>query len=201
MNKVNYQKLGQQQIANLPKKANLLLHCCCAPCASACLQYLKDYFNVTVLFYNPNIEKDEYERRKQELQRFVTQTGWANWCECPHDEEVFLRAAQGLESCPEGGARCAKCFALRLQYTATTAKNLGFDFIATTLTISPLKDAALLNAVGKTAAEQAGVTWLFSDFKKQNGYLNSIALSKRYDLYRQNYCGCSYSRQQNTLTT
>ncbi len=196
MNKVNYRKLGEGQIEELSgRKADILLHCCCAPCASACMEYLKDYFNITAYFYNPNIEDSEYERRLAELKRFIGATGWATILPCVHDTEAFYAAAEGLENEKEGGARCAKCFALRLDKTAEEAKKSGFEFITTTLTLSPLKDAEILNAIGEQAAKSHGVRWLYCDFKKQNGYLRSLQLSKEYGLYRQNYCGCEFSKR------
>lgn len=196
MNAVNYRKLGGEQIKELGgRKADILLHCCCAPCASACMEYLKDYFDITAYFYNPNIESVEYERRLCELERFSTETGWAKILPCGHDERLFYEAAKGLEDEKEGGARCANCFALRLDKTAEAAKRNGFEFITTTLTLSPLKDAKILNAIGEAAAKKHGVKWLFCDFKKQNGYLRSLQLSREHGLYRQNYCGCEFSKR------
>ncbi len=200
MNNVNYKKEGEKQIAALKgERAKLLLHCCCAPCSSACIEYLKPYFDITVYFYNPNIEDGEYQRRKAELIRFIGEVGDVQFLDCDYEEDEFYRAIKGLEDCKEGGARCAKCFSLRLDKTAQAAKTQGFDFFTTTLTISPLKDAALLNAIGSMLAKKYGVSWMYSDFKKSNGYLRSIQLSKEYGLYRQNYCGCKYSKTQTEL--
>ncbi len=194
MNKVNFDRemtAIMQSFGGERKK--LLLHACCAPCSSACLERLKDHFDIKLFFYNPNIEDEEYKKRKAELIRLAKETGWAEICECSHDTEEFYSAVQGLEGCPEGGARCAACFKLRLERTAERAKELGADYFATTLTISPLKDAALINATGYAAGEKYGVKWLPSDFKKHDGYLRSLQLSKEYNLYRQNYCGCIFS--------
>lgn len=176
------------------KRPKLLLHACCAPCSSSCLERLKNAFDITVFFYNPNIEDGEYLKRKAELIRFITLTGWAEIADCDHDVNRFYGAVKGLESCAEGGARCAKCFELRLEETAREAKESGFDYFATTLTLSPLKDARLINATGERLAEKYGVKWLPNDFKKSNGYLRSLELSKEYSLYRQNYCGCVFSK-------
>ncbi len=188
----NFDRLMREKIAALDGRKKLLLHCCCAPCSSACIERLKDYFDITVFFYNPNIENGEYERRKREIIRFITQTGWADFIDCDHDESAFYSAVKGLEKEPEGGKRCEKCFELRLSKTAQTAKEKGYDFFTTTLTISPLKNAALINGIGERLG---GDLWLCSDFKKRDGYLESCRLSKEYNLYRQNYCGCVYSRQ------
>ena len=172
----------------------ILLHCCCAPCSSACLERLKDYFKITVFFYNPNIEDGEYERRKAELIRFITETGWADFIDCDHNEKEFYSAVKGLEHEKEGGARCEKCFKLRLEKTAKTADKYGYDYFTTTLTISPLKNAEVINEIGESL--EGNAKWLYSDFKKRGGYLKSIELSKEHELYRQNYCGCVFSRRR-----
>ena len=195
MNKPDYDKLMQNQIEENGGK-RLLLHCCCAPCSSACLERLKDHFKITVLFYNPNIGGEEYERRKAELLRLIKTTGWADFIDCDHDEAEFLNAVKGLESLGEGSARCLKCFELRLAKTKEVADSYGFDFFTTTLTISPLKNAQAVNEIG---ARLGGDKWLYSDFKKRNGYLRSTQLSKEYDLYRQNYCGCKFSKRETEL--
>lgn len=178
----------------------LLLHCCCAPCSSACLERLKDSFEITVLFYNPNIAGWEYQKRKDELLRFINETGWANALDCDREEEKFYSAVKGLENCPEGGARCETCFKLRLEKTARLADEGGFDYFSTTLTLSPLKDARLINAIGKSLENRA--KWLWCDFKKRDGYKRSLELSKEHSLYRQNYCGCKFSKRvEKTETT
>ena len=182
-----------EKIKGLPRKSKLLLHCCCAPCSSACLERLKEFFDITVLFYNPNIKDGEYERRKDELIRLIRATGWAEIMDCDHDTAEFYNAIKGFEDCPEGGERCKKCFELRLLKTAEIAKSQNFDYFSTTLTISPLKDADAINAIGERLG---GDRWLYSDFKKKNGYLRSIQLSKEYGLYRQDYCGCVFSARE-----
>ena len=192
---VNYDELMNAQISSAGKGKKLLLHCCCAPCSSACLERLKDSFEICVLFYNPNIESEEYGRRKSELIRFITETGWAQFIDCDHDERVFYDAVKGLEHCREGGERCGKCFELRLEKTYEIAKERNFDFFTTTLTISPLKNAQKINEIG---AKIGGQMWLYCDFKKKNGYLESIKLSKEYNLYRQDYCGCIFSRNDSS---
>ena len=191
----NFDKLMIKETEKAGNGKKLLLHCCCAPCSSACLERLKDDFSVTVLFYNPNIETDEYSRRKNELIRLINKTGWADFIDCVHDESEFYGAVKGLETQPEGGDRCKQCFALRLEKTARLADELDFDYFTSTLTISPLKDAKTINEIGKKAEKRA--KWLFSDFKKRNGFLRSTQLSEEYGLYRQNYCGCVFSRRQN----
>lgn len=194
MNKINYDKEQQKIIDSLGgKKPKLLLHACCAPCSSACLERLKDYFSVTVFFYNPNIEDEEYLKRKKELIRFIEETGWANFIDCEHETKDYYTAVEGLELCEEGGERCEKCFYLRLERTAKEAQKLGYEYFSTTLTISPLKDEQLINAIGYGLQDKFSIKWLPSDFKKRNGYLRSIKLSKEHSLYRQNYCGCIYS--------
>jgi hypothetical protein len=197
MNKRDYNKEMEKQIAGLcGEKKKLLLHACCAPCCSACLERLQPYFDITVLFYNPNIENQEYEKRKAELCRLIQETGWADFIDCDHDVEEFYSAARGLEREPEGGQRCLKCFDLRLERTAMVAMEEGFDYFATTLTISPIKDADAINEIGLKLEQKVGVKWLYSDFKKKDGYLRSIQLSEEHSLYRQNFCGCVFSHKQ-----
>lgn len=195
MNARNFDKLMQSQIENLKGREKLLLHCCCAPCSTACLERLKEHFDITVLFYNPNIEDCEYARRKNELIRLLSETGWAEFADCDHDTENYYLAVKGYENEPEGGKRCEICFKLRLSYAANYAKTHGFGFLTTTLTVSPLKDAALLNGIGENLAAEYRITWLYSDFKKRDGYLKSIRLSQEHNLYRQNYCGCVFSEK------
>lgn len=195
MNARNFDRLLTEEIERLDGRKKLLLHCCCAPCSSACLERLKESFDITVLFYNPNIEDEEYLRRKHELLRLIEETGWAKILDCEHDTKEFYRAVSGLEHEKEGGKRCEACFKLRLEKTAELAESGGFDYFATTLTISPLKNAELINSIGENLAEGKKVKWLYSDFKKRDGYLRSIRLCEKYGLYRQNYCGCVYSRK------
>lgn len=195
MNAINYDLLMQKEIQGLEGKAKLLLHCCCAPCSSACLEKLFEHFDITVLFYNPNIEDSEYFRRKGELLRLIDETGWAKVIDCDREEQKFKEAVSGLEGEKEGGKRCEKCFNLRLEKTCSIAESEGFDYFTTTLTISPLKNAEVINKIGAKLSEGKKVKWLYSDFKKRNGYLRSIELSKKHNLYRQNYCGCVYSHK------
>ncbi len=176
--------------------ATLLLHSCCAPCSSACLELLHQYFKVTVLYYNPNIDDEgEYLKRKSEQIRFLKETGWADFLDCDHDKEAFKSVYEGLEDCPEKGERCYKCYALRLQKTAEEAQKGHYDYFSTTLSISPYKIARWINEIGYNLEEKTGVKFLPSDFKKKGGYLRSIELSKEYNLYRQNFCGCRFSKR------
>ena len=196
----------------------LLLHSCCAPCSSHCMEYLREYFALTVFYYNPNITVSaEYEKRLEEEKRLIAEynrqvdeqdfsgmhsTGAAkriDILEAPYDPDVWFRAVRGLEDCPEGGDRCTVCFELRLRAAARAAAGYGhalgaFDYFTTTLTISPLKDAERLNEIGLRMGEEYGVKWLPSDFKKKDGYKRSIELSGQFGLYRQNYCGCVFSQ-------
>ncbi|MDE6104415.1 MAG: epoxyqueuosine reductase QueH [Clostridia bacterium] len=194
MNARNFDKLMCEQIENAGSGKKLLLHCCCAPCSSACLERLFGKFEICALFYNPNIEDAEYLKRKAELIRFLNETGYATVLDCDHNTSLFYDAVKGLEKEKEGGARCRECFTLRLKKTAEVAEAEGFDYFSTTLTLSPLKDAERINAIGCELEKKYGVKWLFNDFKKANGYLRSLELSKEHDLYRQNYCGCVFSQ-------
>ena len=174
----------------------LLLHSCCAPCSSACLERLKEKFKITVLYYNPNIDEEkEYEKRKAEQIRFLKETGWAEILDCDYDKEAFENISKGLESEPERGKRCYACYALRLTKTAQIAKEHGFSWFCTTLTLSPYKNAEWLNEIGERLGEEYGVSYLLSDFKKKGGYHRSIELSNEYDLYRQDFCGCKFSKR------
>ena len=199
--KVNYQKILDKFIKDLNYEVpKLLVHSCCAPCSSYVLEYLNKYFNITVLYYNPNIYPfEEYEYRKNEQKRLISEMKFENpvsFIDCDYDNNSFNKAVKGLEIEPEGGKRCEKCFELRLNKTAEVAKENGFDYFVTTLSISPLKNAETLNRIGKEAGEKYGVKYLLSDFKKNNGYKRSIELSREYSLYRQNFCGCVYSKQK-----
>ena len=166
MNRTDYDKLMQRQIAELRgRKAKLLLHSCCAPCSSACLERLKDAFDITVFYYNPNIEDAEYQKRKAEQQRLLEQTGWADFLDCEHSPEDFYAVARGMEALPEGGKRCLECYALRIGRTAETAEKLGYEYFASTLTISPQKSSSAINAAGERAQRGRACKWLYSDFK------------------------------------
>jgi predicted adenine nucleotide alpha hydrolase (AANH) superfamily ATPase len=196
MNKINYDILMQKEIEKLKgEKPKLLLHACCAPCSSVCIERLKPYFDITVYFFNPNIDDEkEYSLRGEEQRRFSEATG-VDFILCPHDSDKFFETVKGYEREKEGGARCDKCFRLRLYETAKTAKKENFDYFATTLTLSPLKNEQLLNRIGEEIEKEIGIKYLFSDFKKRGGYQRSIELSKEHNLYRQNYCGCVYSKK------
>ncbi|MCR5196227.1 MAG: epoxyqueuosine reductase QueH [Pseudobutyrivibrio sp.] len=203
MNKINYQKELDKLIASLEKEGrvpSLLLHSCCGPCSSYCIEYLSNYFNITVFYYNPNIYPDEeYYHRVKEQQRFINEFPTkhpVSFIEGDYDTDRFYEMAKGLENEPEKGARCLKCYDLRLRRTAEIAKEKGFDFFATTLTISPMKDSKVLNEIGQQIAGEVGVEWLVNDFKKREGYKRSTELSKEYDMYRQDYCGCVYSLRE-----
>ena len=200
--KRQYQKELDQILENLPENLppRLLLHACCAPCSSYVLSYLAEYFSITILFYNPNItEQSEYEKRKAELLRLISELDVKNpisVLEAPWDPDRFFTLSCGLEDCPEGGERCFACYRLRLEKTAQLARENGFDWFTTTLSISPLKNAVKINEIGEELAVQYGVRHLPSDFKKKGGYQQSIVLSKKYHLYRQNYCGCIFSQRE-----
>ena len=178
----------------------MLLHSCCAPCSSYCLEYLSRYFKITVLYYNPNLyPAEEYERRVAEQQKLIAALPVKNkvsLVEIKGEPEEFYSAVKGLEKVREGGERCFACFKLRLEKAAEYAKEHSFDFFTTTLTISPLKNAAKLNEIGEAAGEKFKVRHLPSDFKKKDGYKRSVELSKIYELYRQDYCGCVFSKRE-----
>ena len=203
MNIRNYQKeldrlIGQIQKEN--KVPSLFLHSCCAPCSSYVLEYLSKYFDITVFYYNPNIyPEEEYRKRVQEITRLVNSMEFEHpvkLIEGRYDPQKFFRMAKGLEDIPEGGERCFRCYRQRMEEAAKLAKEGGYDYFTTTLSISPLKNAARINEIGEELAEIYHVTHLPSDFKKKNGYKRSIELSHEYDLYRQNYCGCIYSKRE-----
>lgn len=201
MNKINYQIELDKIINNINEKApKLLLHSCCAPCSSYTLEYLSKYFEITVLYYNPNISpKEEFDKRFAEQERLIKAMPLKNEVGLicgEYDYNDFLKIAKGYEACREGGERCFRCYRMRLEKTAQLAKEKNFDFFCTTLSISPLKNSQKLNQIGLELAEQYGVKWLPSDFKKREGYKRSIELSREYDLYRQNFCGCVFSKEE-----
>lgn len=203
MNKINYQKELDKIISSLGDRApTLLLHSCCAPCSSYVIEYLSQYFNITVFYYNPNIYPDEeYAHRSSEQKRLISsmQTKFpVNYIDEDFNSKPFYDCAKGFENEPEGGKRCAECFKLRLGRTGQKARELGLDYFTTTLTISPLKNAQLINEIGMSVSEKCSVAWLPSDFKKKEGYKRSIELSRIYGLYRQDYCGCVFSKQERT---
>ncbi len=188
-----------QEILQNNEGKRLLLHSCCAPCSSYCLFEVAPHMQTSVLYYNPNLDsEEEYLHRKREQIRLLKETGLADLVDCDYSPEEYYAAVRGLENEKEGGARCEKCFALRLSRTAEEAKRRGYDFFATTLTVSPLKNAALINEIGIRLEEEYGVRYLPTDFKKRGGYLISVENSKKYGLYRQNYCGCVFSKREAT---
>lgn len=194
MNRTDFNKKMKECTAAAEDGARLLLHSCCGPCSARCLEALKDKFSVTVFYYNPNItDREEYEKRKGEQIRLLRETGWADFLDCGYDAQEFFGAVRGLEAEKEGGARCYRCYELRLEQTARTAKENGFSWFCSTLSVSPHKNSAWLNEIGASLGEKYGVKWLYNDFKKENGYLRSVRLAEEHRLYRQNYCGCVFS--------
>ncbi len=198
--KENYHKKMLEMIHENEEKGlvpTLLLHTCCGPCSTTVIQRLSSHFHITVLYYNPNIEpEEEYIKRKKEQIRFLKEYPAAypvSFLDCDYDHSSFLEIAKGYELYPEGGLRCHRCYELRLLKTAEIAKEKGYDYFTTSLTISPYKNSMVINELGRQISEKVGIPYLFSDFKKENGYLESIQNSKKYHLYRQNYCGCHYS--------
>lgn len=198
--RINYQLVCDEKIKELTengKRPRLLLHSCCGPCSSYVLEYLSAFFEITVLFFNPNIyPENEYEKRLSEQKKLIESMSFENpvsLLSIPYDYSEFLTSAYGLECEREGGARCTECFRLRLGRCAQIAKERSFDVFATTLSVSPHKNAALLNSIGEELSGKYGVAYLPSDFKKREGYKRSIELSKKYGIYRQEYCGCEFS--------
>lgn len=201
MPKVNYQLLLDktlQKITAAGIRPKLLLHSCCAPCSSYVLEYLTNYFDITVYYYNPNISPEkEYLHRVDEIKRLISEMcPQVQFLEGKYEPERFYEMAKGLESEPERGARCHKCYRLRMEESAKAAKAYGCDYFTTTLSISPQKDSAVLNEIGRSISEEYGVPYLYSDFKKKGGYKRSIELSAEFNLYRQNFCGCVFSKKQ-----
>ena len=201
MNKVNYQKELDKIIENAVKQGvtpTLLLHSCCAPCSSYVLKYLSDFFIITLVYYNPNIfPEEEYRKRVFEQERLINELPVKNpitFVEAKYDPQTFFEKVKGLEQEPEGGARCTVCYEMRMREAAIYAKEGGFDYFTTTLSISPLKNAQKINDIGSALAKEYGVKHLPSDFKKKEGYKQSVQLSAEYNLYRQNFCGCVYSK-------
>ena len=201
--KINYQKKLDEMINEIVEQhrvPSLLLHSCCAPCSSYVIEYLSNYFKITVFYYNPNIYPEvEYRKRVEEEKRFISEfkTKYeVNFIEGKYDDKRFYEVVKGLENEREGGRRCFKCYGLRLLETAKLAKDKNFDYFTTTLSISPYKNAQKLNEIGETIENQYDIKYLYSDFKKKNGYKRSIELSREYNLYRQNYCGCIFSQRK-----
>lgn len=203
MNRRNYQRELDQTIEKIVEAGQvprLLLHSCCAPCSSYVLEYLSEYFSITVFYYNPNIfPAEEYEKRVREQEAFILRLPAKHrisFLEGPYEQERFYETAKGFEQEPEGGERCFRCYRLRMLEAAQMARAGGFDYFTTTLSISPLKDAVRLNEIGEKLSREYGVAYLNSDFKKRDGYKRSIELSREYGLYRQDYCGCVYSLRE-----
>lgn len=199
---MNYQKELEKiinKIDTLEEVPTLLLHSCCAPCSSYVLEYLANHFKITIFYYNPNISpKEEFDKRIDEQKRLINELPVKNkveFMEGIYDNQKYEKAIQGLEHEKEGGARCHICYRLRLEETAKLAKEKGFDYFTTTLSISPYKNAKVLNEIGEELAKNYNVNYLYADFKKKNGYKRSIELSRIYNLYRQDYCGCEYSKK------
>ncbi|MGL5260739.1 MAG: epoxyqueuosine reductase QueH [Lachnospiraceae bacterium] len=203
MNHINYQNELEKIVTSMDKGATLCLHSCCAPCSSYVLEYLCQFFLITVFFFNPNISrKEEYKKRVEEQIKLIEtfneeKKGYPiSFIEGDYNPQTFFAITKGLENCEEGGARCDFCFQLRLEETVKHALEMNADYFTTTLTISPMKDAKKLNQIGKQLEAVYNVKWLPSDFKKKNGYQRSIQLSKEYELYRQDYCGCIFSENR-----
>lgn len=195
--KKNYQLELDALLSRLEGRPRLLLHSCCGPCSSYVLEYLTRYFEVSLSYYNPNIQpREEYELRLENQLKVLERIPGVTLAPCGYEGGAYDEAVRGLENEPEGGARCTECFALRLDFAAREAKRLSCDYFATTLTVSPHKDAQRINAIGEALAGKYGVKWLPADFKKRDGYKRSIELSREFGLYRQNYCGCLYSKTE-----
>lgn len=204
--KTNYQTILDEIIKEnqkLNRKPKVLMHSCCAPCSSYVLEYLSKYFEITLFFYNPNItDEDEFNKRKEELIRLNKEIAPQNAIDIivgEYEPDKFMSMAKGLEDLPEGSNRCFKCYEMRLRKTAELARDKQFDYFCTTLSISPYKNADKLNSIGELLSQEYNIPYLYSDFKKNNGYKKSIELSKKYHLYRQNYCGCIFSKKQAEL--
>lgn len=200
---INYQKKMEEQLENIVGVPTLLLHSCCAPCSSYVIEYLSNYFDITIYYYNPNISPiDEYEKRKAEQIKLIKEFKTKNKLDIidsDYNYDDFSSIASGLEEEPEGGKRCHKCYYLRLDNTALKASELNYDYFTTTLSISPYKNSKLLNEIGEEVGKKYNVKYLYSDFKKKEGYKRSIELAKEYNLYRQDYCGCIYSKVESEL--
>ena len=200
MIKNNFQ-LEQEELESMGNNKRILLHSCCAPCSSHVISVLTKYADITIFYYNPNISPiDEYEKRKKEQIRLINEINKehsVDIIDCDYDNDLYESLIKGYESCPERGDRCNICFNLRLEKTAKMAKMLNYDYFCSTLSVSPYKNAKLINEIGEQISKKYNIKWLHSDFKKQDGYKHSIELSHKYNLYRQDYCGCKYSIRNN----
>ena len=196
---INYHKLCLEELSKLDKPRKILLHSCCAPCSSYVITFLSNYLDITILYYNPNIApKEEYEKRKQEQIKLIKKLKTKNkldYLDCDYDNVLYNQSIIGYESFPEGGSRCHICFNLRLDKTAKLAKEHKYDYFGSTLTVSPHKNSKIINEIGEKISQKYQIKWLYSDFKKNEGFKQSIELSKKYELYRQDYCGCIYSKK------
>ena len=196
--KENYSIMCEDILNNLNGKKKLLLHSCCGPCSSYVISYLTNYFDITILYYNPNIYPyDEYLKRKQEQIKLINEIDCSNnldIMDCDYDNDLYEKCIIGLENEPERGNRCMVCYNLRMEKTAKMAKEYNYDYFCTTLSVSPYKNAEWINEIGEKLQNKYNINWLYSDFKKKDGYKQSILLSKKYNLYRQDYCGCIYSK-------
>ena len=196
---INYHKLCLEEISKQTNIKTILLHSCCAPCSSYVITFLSNYFDITILYYNPNIfPKKEYEKRKQEQIKLIKNLktkNKLNFFDCDYDNNIYEENIKGFEDAPEGGNRCHICFNLRLEKTAKLAKEYNYDYFCSTLTVSPHKNSKIINEIGENISQKYQIKWLYSDFKKNEGFKQSIELSKKYQLYRQDYCGCIYSKK------
>lgn len=196
--KENYSNLCEEILNSIKNKKRILLHSCCAPCSSYVISYLSNYFDITILYYNPNIYPyEEYEKRKKEQIKLIKKIKSKNnidIMDCDYDNELYNNLIKGLENEPERGSRCNICYQMRMEKTANLAKENNYDYFCTTLSVSPYKNSNLINEIGKQLEEKYNIKWLYSDFKKKDGYKKSIELSKTYNLYRQDYCGCIHSK-------
>lgn len=196
--KENYSVKCENILNNLGSKKKLLLHSCCGPCSSYVISYLTNYFDITILYYNPNIYPyDEYLKRKQEQIKLINEIDCSNnldIMDCDYDNDLYEKCIIGLENEPERGNRCMVCYNLRMEKTAKMAKECNYDYFCTTLSVSPYKNSEWINKIGEKLQNKYNINWLYSDFKKKDGYKQSILLSKKYNLYRQDYCGCIYSK-------
>ena len=196
---MNYNNEMKKQIENIEEGTNLLLHACCAPCSSAVLERLANHFQITIYYYNPNItDETEYKKRVEEIRKLISkikQKYEVSILEGEYEPEKFFEMSKGLEDQPERGKRCYYCYEMRLKDTARVAEKYNYPYFTTTLSLSPHKNANWINEIGKRLEQDVNTTFLYSDFKKENGYKRSIELSKKYDLYRQDYCGCIYSKK------
>ena len=200
----NFHLLCLKELETLDSPKKILLHSCCAPCSSYVISFLSNYFDITILYYNPNIApKEEYEKRKQEQIILINTLKTKNkleFLDCDYDNEIYNQAVSGYEHLKEGGSRCHICFNLRLEKTANLAKQMNFDYFCSTLTVSPHKNSKIINEIGINLSHKYNIKWLYSDFKKNEGFKQSIELSKKYELYRQDYCGCIHSKQKQEIT-